>query len=415
MRSTHKLIQVTMPQMSLSNPKSKTKVQRKMTMNNEKNSTKLSLSEESLTTNKTTSPSKNHNRKYTVDGMNNGLEANLIKPTHRSTNSKHKTSIDIMKINLEKRDSGLSYMNSKQTLTKRNTSRTVSKSVLTRHDELIVAIEYMRDLLKFGTEKPYYFINKDVINDEGITSDDKYDLDKILKLNSYAEGIENMLHYVQQMKTKNRENLSQEEMFDDESIIKSASNRRVEVYEELFQSIKNNFEQIITIASLSAGNTQSKNSNQNLPNVITNSNTNNNIYNNTSDNSIKINLNLNIGSGKIKKLNSKNNIVSDLEMKEAECEDSSVSSGIDYDCYANEEIFSKIKLPDSHVKNVNIKKIEGSNISRQLTRKQFLTKKLNMSPLMKDLIQESDEENEYTFLKARDYLTKVHSRRLNVI
>jgi hypothetical protein len=275
-------------------------------------------------------------------------------------------------------------------------------------------IDKFKKLLHIGIEKPVCFLNKDAINNQALIDYEKHNLEKALKINSFSEEIEMLAIELNSLKNLNTNspcptpsNKEEEHNIDEVgSVIKLSSDRRKELYDGLFHAMKENLEEIIYISTQLKPhkNTSSlfNNPNNHSTNIINHNTTNNNIFKTTSDNSININLNLNIGELKIKKINS--NMISRKASKIEEGDDKVRSNNaviINNDDFEEEQIYSSdssddasfesideelsgtVHLPISQVKRVMIHRtgtksklqlgLNDNNFSRQNTKRQILT------------------------------------------
>jgi hypothetical protein len=114
--------------------------------------------------------------------------------------------------------------------------------------------------LEIGSSHPKYFLNKEILNnEEEILRIEKFNLEKILRLNAFCEEVETMGVIFQNFREVTKQNFIEKRMpFSDidydnvinTNVIRIASERRINVYENLFENIKNTFDEVIKITEI---------------------------------------------------------------------------------------------------------------------------------------------------------------------
>jgi hypothetical protein len=124
-------------------------------------------------------------------------------------------------------------------------------------------INQFKHLLEVGSSHPKYFLKKEILNcDEEILKIEKFNLDKILRLNAFCEEVETMGVTFQNFRDMTKQNFSKleerKQLSDRENynevlntnVIRMASERRINVYENLFENIKNTFDDVIKLTEM---------------------------------------------------------------------------------------------------------------------------------------------------------------------
>ena len=266
-----------------------------------------------------------------------------------------------------------------------------------------------KNVLKNGITNPIYFLDKSVLNVDIEQQYDRYFLDKLLKINNFCENIETLEISTATLKNTNKnsihENLKSETSPETEdtskSVIVHSSERRLGVYDGLFQSMKQNLNDIIHICTILKDNNPSpfkrgKTDGNINASTSTNSNFSSegpNYHKTHSDQAINVNLNLNVGgininkiknnidnrstSGKISKKISQRNPSSNFNSEITE-RDELISSEDESVLSVGEEISEdyNVSIPLSKISNVNLSRnkltTEKYDIKRQATKKDFL-------------------------------------------
>jgi hypothetical protein len=207
-------------------------------------------------------------------------------------------------------------------------------------------IETFKNIIDMGATQPKYFIQREALNcNEDNFKIEKFNLEKILKLNAFCEEVETMGVSFQNLRNQNKQNLNnnwknqdKELNFDgnngiNTNVIRMASDRRISVYENLFENIKTTFEDIMKITEMKINQNKSKGVNEEeLPNVITGSRIKDNRIQ-TAENFIKKTENL---------------------KEVAESSFGSSESMSDEEDSVNEGVVNKNTIPISKIRNVNL-------------------------------------------------------------
>jgi len=160
-------------------------------------------------------------------------------------------------------------------------------------------INQFKYLLEIGSSHPKYFLNKEILNnEEEILRIEKFNLEKILRLNAFCEEVETMGVIFQNFREVKKQNFIEKRMpFSDidydnnvinTNVIRIASERRINVYENLFENIKNTFDEVIKITEIKPIFKPDKINYKNICNdEIINTKKNSNLNNSNQFNSIK--------------------------------------------------------------------------------------------------------------------------------